>query len=85
MDRDVVMAHMMFEILCQFVEKEKPFEWFDTVKSHNAEDWKKLGELYAWWVIKYLPLFVKGEEEEEEQLLGEKLKELLSVRYLLWT
>ena len=28
-DRDVLMVHCMFEILCRFIEGEKPAEWFD--------------------------------------------------------
>jgi len=39
----------MFQILVNFIEKEKPFEWFDTENSHNTEEWKELKRLYDWW------------------------------------
>ena len=45
-DRDEVMLHACFQILVDFVEKEKPFEWFgdpdkDFKDTKGLEEWEK--------------------------------------------
>ena len=48
-DRDEVLLHASFQILTDFIEKEKPFEHFNINESQNKEDWLKLKKLYKWW------------------------------------
>ena len=46
-DKDTVLLHACFQILVDFIEKEKPGDW-----SHNVEHrkiWKELQSLYTWW------------------------------------
>ncbi len=49
MDRDTVLLHAAFQILTDFVEKEKPFDHFDTENSPNKREWVELRALYVWW------------------------------------
>ena len=50
-DRDDVLLHAAFQILTDFVEKERPFEWFDTKHSDHKKEWQTIRELYAWWTV----------------------------------
>jgi hypothetical protein len=52
-DRCTVLPHAMFQILVDFIEREKPFDHFDT--SYHQEDWDKIDNLYHWWKEVYLP------------------------------
>lgn len=76
-DRDFLMAHLMVKLLIDFVEKEEPFEQFDTVNSPNATDWVKLKGLYEF--------FKQGWENLDEDVLDAKLREILDIRGLMWT
>lgn len=65
-DADTRLIHAMFEILCQFMENEKPEEivnWDSDPEHKHA--WKEMNELYKWWKKrqdreKYNPLFQPG-------------------------
>ncbi|MDP1712195.1 MAG: hypothetical protein Q8K86_07040 [Candidatus Nanopelagicaceae bacterium] len=48
-DRDEVLLHAAFQVLADFMEKEKPgeFDWSASSKSRYA--WKELTYLYKWW------------------------------------
>lgn len=60
-DRDHLLIHVVFEVLCEFVEKEaklktykkKDWEW---QRKHNPgfyKSWKEAYELYNWWLKEY--------------------------------
>ena len=52
-DRDDILLHAAFQILVDFMEKEKPLETIDY--GHDDEHrhvWKELSSLYAWWTEK---------------------------------
>ena len=48
-DPGEVLLHVAFQVLCNYIEKEDPFEWFDV--SQNPEKWDKIRNLYNWWKI----------------------------------
>ena len=48
-DRCSLIRHAVFQILVDFVEKERPFQHFDTEESHNKAEWAELRELYQWY------------------------------------
>lgn len=55
-DRDQVLTHAMFQVLSDFMEKEKAAEVIDWVGSseEHAHAWKEIQELYEWWNNVYL-------------------------------
>jgi hypothetical protein len=81
-DRDHRLLHANFQILKDFVEQEKPFEWFDTEESHRKADWVELRRLCAWWEIRR---FLKDEDDEQYAYDNAMLTRLMAVRHLLWT
>jgi hypothetical protein len=56
LDRDLLLLHMIFEILCQFVEKELiPSEGqinWESDEEHKFAK-KEMLELYHWWLNEY--------------------------------
>lgn len=61
-DRDLVLIHAMFQILSDFMEKEKPAEvtdWNDGEEKIHA--WKEIQELNNWWHNVYLKFDVWNE------------------------
>jgi hypothetical protein len=51
-DKDEVMLHANFQLLVNYIEEEKPFQygpWEDEHKPEYAVAGKDLQELYAWW------------------------------------
>lgn len=48
-DRCSLIRHACFQILVDFVEKERPFEWFDTEDSYHKAEWDELKSLYDWY------------------------------------
>lgn len=80
-DRDHIMFHACMQIMVDFVEGEKPFDWFDTVNSPHAPEWSNLKALYNSW--KALSLEERLNLEHEEQ--NRYLRELFALRGLLWT
>lgn len=87
-DRRVVLPHVMVNLLVDFVEKEKPFEWFDTEASGNAAEWAKLRDIYdrckAWQAKPHS--FVSFEQRKlDEAELTELLIDIVKIRSILWT
>lgn len=82
-DRDVLLFHCAFQILCDFIEKEKPYDHFDTENSHNKKEWIELKELYYWY--KTMPKPECYLTNENYDLCNEKLIELVKLRKMLWT
>ena len=49
-DRDAILLHAAFQVLCDFMEEEKPGRRIDW--SHNQEHahaWAEIRSLYTWW------------------------------------
>lgn len=65
-DRCSLIRHAVFQILVDFVEKERPFEHFNTEESGNKNEWVELKSLYDWY--KNFKEF--DTIEYEEKLLG---------------
>lgn len=49
-DRSEFLLPVMMQVLTDFVEKERPFDHFDT--SHNYDQWWRIRDLYEWWHIR---------------------------------
>jgi hypothetical protein len=87
-DRDVVLEHVVIQLMIDFVEKEKPFDHFDTEASHYAADWVKLREVYdrckAW---KARPdVFVSLEADKaDDAATTELLIDIIRLRDMMWT
>ena len=82
-----LLPHIMFQILCDFIEKEHPYEHFDTEDPHHREEWIKLRNLYFWWINIYVPyyqddlnelLFERFEDKKEYWELQEKMEKELT-------
>jgi hypothetical protein len=82
MDRDHILLHANFQVLKDFVEKEKPFEHFDTENSHNKEGWLEVKRLYDWWEQRRL---LKDEPDDQYDIDNSMLTRLIAVRKHLWT
>ena len=49
-DKDQILLHSMFEILCRFIEDEKAGEIVDWNNDEIHKDaWKEMNDLYNWW------------------------------------
>jgi hypothetical protein len=49
-DRDELLLHVMFQILVDFIEKEKPAEVVEWDYDPNSIcAWKEMNDLYTWW------------------------------------
>ena len=49
-DRDYLLLHAAFQILVDFIEKEKPGKVFDwSYDKEHRETWKEIQSLYRWW------------------------------------
>lgn len=81
-DNDLLMAVLIRKLIVDFVELEKPYEVFDTEKSHHREDWEALRKLYA--AMRRLDVDEMNSFANYEQttLL---LQEAVRLRHLLWT
>jgi hypothetical protein len=54
-DKDTMLIHAMFTLLCDFMEREKPGEiinW-ESDPDHSFA-WKEMQDLYKWWKESYL-------------------------------
>jgi hypothetical protein len=50
-DKDVILLHAAFQVLVDFMEKEKPGEIVDWSENEvHANAWKEMQELYHWYV-----------------------------------
>lgn len=50
-DRDEVLLHAAFQILVDFVDREKPFDRFNVPESPSKAHWGEILRLYAWWTV----------------------------------
>ena len=87
-DKDHIIVHMNFEILCRFVEDELipgPVDW-DADEEHRQAKAKML-ELYNWWQANHEePDFDTWEAEEaHDALLRAKCKEIIDLSPWFWT
>jgi hypothetical protein len=90
-DKDHIILHACFQLLCDFVEKEMRLNTFvDWNTDHQSRHAKKeIEELYEWWQSK------KNENAESAEAFREDikiyykenqmLKRLIDVRMHLWT
>lgn len=73
-DRDHLLIHVVFEVACNFIEKEgpeTPEEW-KWQKQHNPrfyKSWKETKELCDWWLNEY-------DEDYPYNLSSEKIRDL---------
>lgn len=84
-DRTDLMPHMMFELLADFIEKEKPAEHFDIEKSHHKANWEKMFEAYRWWKEVYVPAYQADEADDLEDVLVQRMHDLVDVHRHMWT
>jgi hypothetical protein len=89
-DRDHRMLHACFQLLTDFIEQEKPWEYSATREElleaykdcdwaeDRLEEWQELRELYLWWQKRE----ETGEKYDADQLM---LTRLVKLRRLLWT
>jgi len=71
-DKDNVILHAVFQLLADFMEKEKPGKHCNW--SHDAahrKAWKELQKLYVWWMVQ--------RPEREEPILAKGLKSPLFI------
>lgn len=85
-----LIPHTMFELLCQFIEDEKPFDRHDWgwCKEH-ADAKAELMRLYLWWNTTYIPFYrdenpemqkcynIVGKSAINSQTLGEEERQAL--------
>lgn len=82
-DRDMLMAILIQKVVIDFVEKEKPYEWFETETSRQSKDWADLRCLYSYF--KEVDIFELSKDDQGYQKLNESLVEAIRLRHLLWT
>lgn len=89
-DKDRLLPHVIFEILCQFIEEEDPensIDWQQDKK--HAAAWTELNELYRWWTSEYVPFetdetYLDGIETpklERRPVPGNRRLHLVEFRY----
>jgi len=66
-DKDEILIHAMFEVLCRFIEDENPKEWVNwNSDPQHKHAWSEMNDLYKWWINKRQkneendPLFKSG-------------------------
>ncbi|MCE9530707.1 MAG: hypothetical protein K8T89_06210 [Planctomycetes bacterium] len=77
-DKDMVMLHACFQILCDFIEKEQGEN-----KVIAAPDRQGLVKLYAWWKARNRDEANMSESEYAED--SWHLSQLIKMRPLLWS
>lgn len=51
-DKDEIILHAAFQLLCDFIEKEKPERTVDwNWNKLHKEAWKEIQALYKWWKV----------------------------------
>lgn len=81
-DKDMVLLHACFQLLTDFIEKEKADELTDwTMDDKTARAKLEIDELYTWWKDR------KKREwsDEEYERDNEMLIRLIKIRKHLWT
>ena len=82
-DRDELMAVLIRKIIIDFVEKEKPYDHWDTVNSQHKEEWEKLKEVYEYFKANENCSLTSNMDEYEK--LTDYCVEAVRLRSLLWT
>jgi len=84
-DKDDVILHACFQLLKNFVEREKEMieiiDWKQDAQTENAKS--EIDFLYNWWLER-----VDKDEDLNEKLYEEEnlmLKRIIDVRKYLWT
>ena len=89
-DKDYILLHSSFQILVDFMEKEKPGETIDwSSEANHKQAWKEMNRMYRWWKwerntrvgpweVLYeqnkWPLWRKIPEETRSKLVREQMK-----------
>ena len=80
-DKDSVLLHACFQLLCDFLAQELDESQPDADSSHRAAH-AELRELHQWWMAK------RGAEvpnEADYAVENAKLKRLIDLRWAMWT
>ncbi len=89
-DKDQVLLHACFQLLCDCIEKEKLLDFTDWDHNKSYRDAKKeIDELYVWWKKRAKaqqnneldPVCSEGQYEKDTQMLIR----LIKIRKFLWT
>jgi hypothetical protein len=49
-DRDIILLHAAFQVLADFIEREKPDEIIDWEHDESSRHiWNEITQLYKWW------------------------------------
>lgn len=78
-DRDFIMLHACFQILKDFVEKEKGDEHCNY--EYHKEFVDEVRFLYNWWLIRSKSDWSYDRHEEDNEMLSR----LMKIRLSLWT
>lgn len=94
-DRDVLLEHTCFQVLCDFVEEEKPYlsnlsahiAWsgeqddklFNPDDNIKIKDWCELFSLYHWWKRTSADAHMI-----DRQTLDQNLHRLIELRRYFW-
>lgn len=79
-DKDFLMMHFSFELLCRFVE--------DEMKKDSSTNWEKeprksakqeIMKLYNWWLL------YKNSTDDNYKLENTQLSRLIKIREFMWT
>ena len=87
-DRSHLLPHMMFEILCQFVERElclPHVNWESDERHSNAK--KEMLALHKWWTEEYdnLPDDTFEDDYRNIELLRQNCRRIIDVSPFMWT
>lgn len=86
-DRDVLLLHCCFEILCRFLEDEcgtdGVIDWdFD---EEHKQAMAGMRELYRWWKEDYPAIDDECHSKEKYEEVNKRLHQLINLRKYLWT
>lgn len=85
-DKDIVMLHACFQLLCDCIEKEGLFRLTDwTVDERHIQDKQAIEALYQWWLQRRDLDDAVDQQHPQYEQDNQKLIELIRLRHLLWT
>ena len=77
-ESDTMILHACFQILIDYVEKQKPREVIDWDASPgHKKAWSEIDSLYKWWTIEWPALAEKMDNEDDVSKWGDYEKALL--------
>ena len=79
-DRDTVLVHCIAQILNDYFEQEKPFEWFQLEPDSPRHE---LLDISKWLNENLDKLYIN--DKEQQKLLTQKLTRVIELRDYLWT